>query len=281
MPNKTLTLSKQFFKKFQDDEIATRSASLAFYSTFAIAPLLLLLVSWLSLMNINVETELLNEVREIVGSNASQVLESIIKGAKSRRDLGSISGWVGVGLLLFSASIIFSELQKTFNKIFLSKEQELTNPTWQESVKEFIHKRLLSVAMVLSFIIITTISLVLSASISYLFKDQTKNMVSLLNTVFSFLVYTTLFTSMYKLLTDHKIKIKNAFLGGAITSILFLIGRFLIGVYISKSSFSSVYGSAGSFVILLSWVYYSALIIFVGAEVSFFSVLSEKNQQKK
>lgn len=267
-----------FTDKFQQDEILTRSAALAFYSTFAIAPLIFLLLSSLSFINLDMKNQLVNEVKNVMGTNAGEVLKTIIEEAKERPDFASISGWAGAGLLLFSASIVFSELQSSLNQIF-GMQITTKKETFKAAALDFIRRRLLSIGMVVSFIFITMVSLVLSATLSYVVKTDAVKATEIINNGLSFLIFTVFFAAMFKLLPQRKLTSKKYIIGASITAALFVAGKYLISIYIAQSSNASVYGPAASLVLLLTWVYYSALIVFIGAELSYCTIM-EHHQER-
>lgn len=266
-----------FTDKFQQNEILTRSAALAFYSTFAIAPLIFLLLSSLSFINLDMKNQLVNEVKNVMGTNAGEVLKNIIEETKERPDFASISGWIGAGLLLFSASIVFSELQSSLNQIF-GIQAPTKEETFKVAIFNFIRRRLLSIGMVVSFIFITMVSLVLSATLSYVVKTDVVKITEILNNGLSFVIFTVFFAAMFKLLPQRKLSTKKYLIGASITAALFVAGKYLISIYIAQSSNASVYGPAASLVLLLTWVYYSALIVFIGAQLSYCTIMEHHQE---
>ncbi len=269
----------QFSDKFQADEVLTRSAALAFYSSFAIAPLILLILSSLGFINLDMKNQLITEVGAVIGPNAAEVLQTIITQTKERPDLASLSGWFGIGLLLFSASIVFSELQSSLNQIFGVTESPKKDQSFKAAALDFVRRRLLSIGMVLSFIFITMVSLVLSATLSYMIKTDVVQITEVINNIFSFLIFGAIFAAMFKLLPERKLAAKNYLTGAAITAGLFVVGKYLISIYLAQSSNASVYGPAASLVLLLTWVYYSALIVFIGAELSYCTIIEPETKK--
>lgn len=174
-------------------------------------------------------------------------------------------------LLLIGATSVFGELQNALDRIWRAPERAKTSGWWN-----LIHMRLLSFGMILGIGFISMVSLLLSAGLSAINKwwapvlNNAENdwiiLLTSLNALFSFLITTAMFALIYKLMPRAKIAWKDVLVGSVITSILFTVGKILIGVYIGTSAIASGYGAAGSLLVLLMWVYYSAQVFLMGAE---------------
>lgn len=257
---------KDLFGKIGQHDVLTQSAALAFYTAFSLAPLLILLVSSLSTLNLNLQEEFLFQVQGLVGSQAAEILQVIINGAKDRSDLNHFASIAGFITLLLSASAIFAQLQSSLNIIFNSPPKN-PNLSWLQLIYHYVLHRLVSFGVVLTFVFISITSLVVSTTLSIWLNDD-QIFGQFLNTFISLIVFSLLFAAIFKWMPDRKIEKRSAFQGGLITSILFVIGKGLIGLYLGRAAVGSAYGAAGSFIVLLVWVYYSSLIVFLGAEIS-------------
>lgn len=267
-------------EKIINDDVLGRSAALAFYTVLTMAPLIVLMVSLLATLGWDLQAQLLNEVENLMGSEAASVLQSIVMSANDRPDLSSSSGWIAGLILIFSVSVIFAQLQNTLNIIFATPGRDKKEMTMIQEMRAFLRRRLLSFGMVVSFIFITIVSLAASAALAFVVDNDSE---SLILRIFSFstnlVVFTVLFSAIFKILPDRKIGLKNSLVCGFITSLFFIFGKALIGLYLGKTAVGSAYGAAGALVVLLIWLYYSSFIVFIGAEISslFLMKKDEKN----
>jgi membrane protein len=175
--------------------------------------------------------------------------------------------------LLISASIVFAQLHNTLNIIFDVNSPNFDNLSKWQMLGGFIKTRLFSMGFLIILIAIITVSLLVPAAIPLFSTIQSSVWLTSVNYVVSFAVFTILFGIIFRWMPDCKIEIKNALLGGALTSFLFIIGNIFIGLYLTKSGIGSPFGAAGSFMVTLAWVYYSSLVVFVGAEITYFSLV--------
>lgn len=259
---------KFLFEKFSQDDVLTYSASLAYFTALAIAPLVVLMISFLAFLNFDLQEQFLLQTRSLMGTEASQVFESILNSANSRPDLTAAAGWVGAIILALSASVVFAHLQTALNRIFEVPIQDNAISGFWYSVKDIAKRRLLSVGILLSFIFISIISLTVSAALAYIVTYYEVEGIELLSGVINFAVYSVLFSLIYKFMPDCQVQYRGSFIAGAVTAGLFILGKALIGKYLGQAAVGSAYGAAGSLVVLLAWIYYSSLVFFFGAEVS-------------
>ncbi len=259
-------LERISFKIFKDD-IFTQAAALGLYTAFSFAPLVILLISFLSMMHLNLQNQLIEQVRALMGTEAAGVLQMIIEKSSSRKDLGGLSSWIGGATLLFSASVIFVQVQSSMNVIFASSSSQDDNLGFYQGVLSFFRRRLVSFGIVLSFIFISIVSLLFSAFLAAIAHYEMSYLAHILSGAMSILVFAGLFSIIFKWMPDTKISTSAALTGGVLTSILFICGKAMIGLYLGQTAFGSAYGAAGSIIVMLIWVYYSSLIIFLGAEV--------------
>lgn len=259
---------RQVFKEFSADNILKYSASLAYYTVFSIAPLLVI-VSTLSGIFFGKEAingEVYKQLKGLVGSAAAIQIQDIIKNIHLTGN-NFFASVISIVILLIGATSIFGEVQDSLNKIWGLRVK--TKKIWWR----LIVTRLLSFSLIVSIGFIMIVSLILNAIVSafgnFLSKYIHHFSVYLIETVeavLSFLVATFLFSLMFKLLPDAKIRWKDVIFGGFITAIFFTLGKLAIGYYLGKSNLTTLYGAAGSIIIIMVWVYYSSIILYLGAE---------------
>ena len=266
-PKDIVGLLKETVQEWQEDKAAKLAAALAYYTAFSVAPLLIIAIAIVALVfgEDAAQGQIAKQLQEQVGSQAAEAIQTMIQNSQKPNE-GKIATIISFVILAFGASGVFTELQDSLNTIW-----EVA-PKPGQGVFAAVKNRFLSFAMVLGIGFLLLVSLVLSTVLigvgNYL-GNSIPHLVLLwqiLNFVISFGVITALFAMIYRLLPDVKIAWSDVWLGAAITSLLFAIGRWAIGLYLAKSSVGSTYGAAGSFVVFLLWVNYSAQILFFGAE---------------
>ena len=250
---------RDFARGAANHDLLTLSAALSFYTALSIAPLLLILLVLVGNLGVDVKPTILPALEGYLGTEASAVFRSIIENTKKHAEVTSLAGWLGVLMLLFSASSVFAQLQFSLNVIWHGRERALMG-LW-----EWIQHRLLSAAMVIVVAFFMGASLILNA-VAGMFFPQTAFWWKAVNNVASLVMFTGIFTLLFKFLPSKKVQWQIALKGGAVTSVLFAIGKVLIELYLANSALASAYGAAGSLILLLLWIYYSALIFFLGAE---------------
>jgi membrane protein len=251
---------KRFFEKFIDDETTTLAASLAFYTALSMAPLVIIFVSLTTHIGPSLQETFLREARDMVGGEGASSIRMIIDAANARADLSSLAGWLGAGVLLFSASLVFGELRFALNKIFRRTPATQSSPeTFFELLKTLVKERFLHIGLALGFLVALVLS-VIAAS----YRTDYKVVNFFVSWVFSILFFSSLFRFMPRPRTPWL----QSYLGGTVTATFFLIGKELIALYLRKSAIGSAYGAAGSVVVLMVWIYYSALITLIGAQLS-------------
>jgi membrane protein len=245
-------------------------ASLAFYTLLSLAPLLLVLVSVVGVVlgQQAAQADIVREVQTVVGTQGATAAAALLEGSRNTTH-GILAAVFGALTLLFGASGVMIELRDALNTIW-----EVPTPKFSgfKVVTSFIKERLFSFALVLAIGFLLVVSLAISAAIAALgawsasILPAHEVILHALNLVVSFVVITGLFSAIYKFLPDVKLEWRDVLLGGAVTSILFSLGKLGLGIYLGKASFASTYGAAASMVVLIVWVYYSAQIFFLGAE---------------
>lgn len=260
---------EQFVEKIFKYDLFSQASAIAFYVTFALPPLLILLLTSLSTMNLSLQEQLREQIAGLMGNDAAVVLDMIMVNVSKREALGSHLDVIGIGVLFFSASVIFAQLQSSLNIIFEVSDQRVP-ATFMQHGRDFIMRRLVCFGMVLTFVFILIVSLVVSAALSLFLSPSLKFLGELIQNLANFFIFTFLFAAIFKWMPDKAASISNrsALWGGGITAFLFAIGKFLIGMYLGQSTLGSVYGATGSLAVLLVWVYYSSMILLFGAEIS-------------
>lgn len=245
-------------------------ASLAFYSLLSLAPLLLVVVSIVGIVfgHSAAERDTIQQVQSLVGPAAGKAVAAFLQGSKNTTH-GIIATVIGLITLLMSASGVLIELRDALNTIW---EVQTPSARGLGMVTSFIKQRLFSFAIVLSIGFLLIISLVVSTWISALGALSASvvpwqaAVMHVVNALVSFVVITGLFAAIYKVMPDVRVEWRDVILGGAVTSLLFTLGKLILGIYLGRASYASTYGAAASIVILIAWVYYSAQIFFLGAE---------------
>ena len=264
----SLDILKNTYSNFISDRGLKLSASLSYYTLFSLAPLLLLLISLAGFFygREAIQGHVFNEINGLIGNQAALQIQEIIKNmelsGKTRTAL-----FVGIITLLIGATSVFSEIQDSINMIWKLKVKPKRG--WVKILKD----RLLSSSLIVGFGFLLIVSLVINGVLLMLnnflksyFPDVTIILFQIINIIISFGVITILFGIIFKVLPDAKIDWKDVRIGAFFTACLFMIGRFVIGLYIQSSSTGTAYGAAGSLIVILVWVYYTAAILYFGAE---------------
>lgn len=263
----TWQIIKDTFTGFADDKGLKLSASLSYYTIFSLGPLLLLLISLVGffLGEEAIKGQLFAEINGLVGNKAALQIQEIIQNLELSGKTTS-AAIIGVVTLVVGATTVFAEIQDSINMIWRVKAKPKRG--WLKLLKD----RLLSSSLIIGLGFLLIVSLVINGALQALsdilkdhFPDVTVIVFNALNVLISFLVITTLFGVIFKVLPDVKIHWKDVRAGAFFTAILFMLGRFLIGLYIEQTGTESTYGAAGSVIVILVWVYYTAAIMYLGA----------------
>jgi membrane protein len=250
---------------FAMDNIARLGAALAFYTTVAVAPLLVLTIAMAGTVfgKNDARQQVLGEIERLAGAQAGAAVAAVHSPAAAA---GVLATLLGVGTMIFGILGVFNQLQDALNAIWRVPPKP-TVGWWH-----FLRGRMFSLAMVIVTGFLLLVSLVASAMLSWL-GAQTANRfnlpvfgLELVNNAISFGVVTGLFALVFRLLPDTKVKMKHVWIGAGVTALLFTLGKTLLGYYLGRASLTSAYGAAGSLLVLLLWSYYAAQIVFFGAE---------------
>ena len=249
--------------------MVVQGAALAYYTFFAVAPLLIvaLAIAGIYFGQQAASKELFNQINGLVGNTGGQAIREIVIAAAKPKN-GFFATSLTTGALIFGAAGVFVQLQNSLNLIWQVRLQQ------GRTLRSFIRHRFLSFAMVLGVGFLLLVSLLLSASLAVVggflgsFISERAIVIEILNLVFSLGIITVLFALIFKFLPDVRVAWRSVWLGGFCTAVLFAIGKFVLGIYLGHSALASIYGTMGSLVILLLWVYYSAQILFFGAALT-------------
>ncbi len=265
-----LGIFKQSFKDFMKDDCMTSAAALSYYTIFSLpAVLMLIMLVVSSVMDpADVRGGLEAQLESLMGPSAGGEVRTILQETE-RPGGGLIPTLVGIVALVFGATGALGQLQAALNRAW-----NVAPDPKQGGIKSFLSKRLFSLGMLLSIAFLLLVSLVISGALSglgdrlsgFLPSGLSGPVLQALNIAVSLLVIGFLFAAMFKVLPDAQVAWREAWVGGFVTALLFVVGKFLIGLYLGKSNPGEAYGAAGSLIVLLLWIYYSSLILLFGAE---------------
>ena len=261
-------LLREAFKGFMNDNGLKLSAALSYYTIFSLPPLLIIIISLSGIFfGANaVRGEIFNQINGLVGNSAALQIQEMIKNVKLSNS-NAFFTTIGVIVLLIGASGVFSEIQDSINYIWGIKAKP------KRGLIKFLYNRLMSFSMIgsagfllLVGLIINSLIDLLNKRLSIVFPQDSIFLFYIINTLIVFIIITTLFSIIFKTLPDGKIAFSDCFIGASFTALLFMLGKFAIGFYLRSYDIASIYGAAGSIIIILVWVYYSAIILYFGAE---------------
>lgn len=259
---------KESFKGFSDHKVTKLSAALAYFTTFSIGPLLIVIIfiAGRILGEEAAQGSIYYQIKSFIGPEGAEQIQTIIKNAAISGKSG-IAAVIGIITLLIGATTVFGEIQDSINSIWGVKAKP------KGGFMKLIMTRILSFGMIASLGFLLLVSLAITAVVegigqrlNQVFPSGAVVLIYILNLAVTLSVITVLFAIIFKVLPDVRIKWKDVWSGAIATALLFMIGKFLISVYISKSDIGSTYGAAGSLIILIVWIYYSSIILYFGAE---------------
>jgi membrane protein len=265
---KIWSLLKETVEEWQQDKVDRMAAALAYYTLFSIAPLLVIAVAVAGAVfgQEAARGEVVAQIQGLLGKAGAEVVQTALANTQTSESNGIVPSIISTLALIFGASGVFIQLQDSLNAVWNVDESP------QGGVKAVVRKRIFSFAMVITIGFILMVSLVISAGLAALsaFTNHLfpalESLWKIVNITISLGVFTLLFALIYKYLPDIKIGWRDVLVGALFTSILFSIGKELLGLYLGNGSFGSAYGAAGSVVTVLAWIYYSVQIMLFGAE---------------
>lgn len=255
---------------WMDDNASSMGAALAYYTIFSLAPLLMMVIALAGLVfgDDQARDALLEQFESLIGRSGAQAVRAILFSAHDLHG-GLVSVAISALTLFIGATTVFAELQRDLDHIWRAEKPR------RSTVVNLLLTRLLSLGMILGIGFLLVVSLAVSAIISSIgtfwgqWLGDLQTVLQIINFLISFGVTTILFALIYKVLPNVNVAWSDVWLGAALTSILFVLGKFIIGLYIGKSAISSSFGAAGALVVLIVWIYYSAQIFLLGAELTF------------
>lgn len=265
---KFFSLAKAAFARWREDYAPSMGAALAYYTMFSIAPLLLIVISIAGFFfgQDVIRQEVFNQLQGLMGESGVHAIEQLMQST-SHPAKSAVSTAIGAVLLFIGASTVFGELQDDLDRIWRAPARVRSSGWWS-----LLRSRVLSFGMILGIGFLLLVSLVMSAALAAFNKwwaplfGGWEILASLSNFIISFIVTMIMFALIYKIMPRVKIQWRDVWAGAFATALLFNLGKYLIGLYIGKSGVASGYGTAGSLVALLLWIYYSAQIFLLGAE---------------
>jgi membrane protein len=261
-------LLKETLREFIDDNALNLSASLSYYTVFSLPPLLIIIISLSGIFfgTEAVKGELFGQINGLVGNEAALQIQEAIKNV-TLSGSSTFATTIGVIVLIIGASGVFVEIQNSINYIWGIKAKP------KKGFIKFLKNRLMSFSMIGSVgflllvgLIVNSLMDVLNNRLAAYFPKDTVYLFYALNILIVFVIITILFTVIFKTLPDGKVVWRDCIIGASFTAFLFMIGKFIIGAYLGSSAVASLYGVAGSVILILVWIYYSAIILYFGAE---------------
>jgi len=262
-----VTLFKQAFTEFNSDKVPRLGAALAYYTIFSLAPLLLIVIAIAGLVfgHDAAQGKIFEQLKSVLGPTTAAAMQEMVKNAAKPKS-GSVATIIGIITLIVGASGVFGQLKDALNTIWDVKPKE------GGGIMTLLRDRFLSFAMVFGVGFLLMVSLVIDTAIAAMGKYAGSHLPGgealwhIVELSFSFCVVTVLMAGIFRVLPDLKIEWRDVWLGAALTSALIVLGKFALGIYFARSAIGSSFGAAGSLVIVLLWVYYSAQILLFGAE---------------
>jgi len=261
-------LIKQTYTDALGDNVPRLAAALAFYTSFSIAPLLIIVIGIVALVlgHEGAVSGITAQVREFIGPKGAESIQSMLKHANKPGD-GIVSAIIGLVTLFVGATGVFGQLQDALNTVWEVAPQEKPSGFWG-----FVKTRFLSFTMIIGTGFLLLVSLIASTAISGVSRALgnllpfSALIAQTATFLFSLAMTAALFAMLLKYLPDRHIRWKHVWIGALVTAILFTIGKWALGLYLGRSAVASTYGAAGSFVVVLLWVYYSSMLVLAGAE---------------
>ncbi len=261
-PGILIMLKRAVMNIFEDD-IFTLAGAVAFFTTLSLAPLLVLLLSVTGLFSQSAHQELVAELESLLGPTAGRVIDVVLKNIGEQELAGKISAILSIAILLFSSTAVFVQLQKAMNRIWGVEPQ----PSTRKALKNWLMRRLSSVIMIMGIGTLLIISLLLKTGLNLLLGG-TGTVMDIAGSLGTVIIYIILFGSMLLYVPDVNLSFRDIGVGAVITALMFYLGQWAIGRYLSFTGIGSAYGAAGTLVVGLLWVYYSTLVVFLGTELA-------------
>ena len=264
-----VALLKRVWREFNDDDCPRMAASMSYFTIFSLAPLVVLVIMIVGLVvdPADVQGRIQAQMSGLIGPDGAKLIQGMVEAGRHPSG-GALKTIIGIVALVLGATGAFGELQATLNRAW-----EVKPDPRKGGIKAMIGKRILTLGMVATIAFLLLVSLVVSAALSA-FGDRLGSLLGgisgvlmqAVNLLVSLIVITALFGLMFKVLPDAVVSWRDSIAGAVFTTVLFVVGKYLIGFYLSKSNPGSSFGAAGALAVVMIWIYYSAMIVFLGAE---------------
>lgn len=254
-----------FCKNLIKDDLFTHAAALAFYLALALAPLFILIIVSFGLMNMDLSQQLVEKINSLMGGEAASLFSTLSSGARQRDDLRTSSSLIAILALVLSASAIFGQMETAFYAVLgYNTPDSQSSPL--ASIISYLKMRAFGGLLVLIFIVILIVSLSAASAVQFISGQHTQ-LYTLLNFAGDLFAFTMIFSLVFKILPQRSPSYRDSFIAGTITSLLFIFGKHLVGIYMGIVASSSTYGVAGLPIALFIWLFYSSFAVVFGAEI--------------
>ncbi len=256
---------QELIEEFVHDRCFVTSAAISYYTAFSLAPMLIVLLPFVG--RYLTKQEIVGEVGKIVGNRGASIIQTLMEHSTLAHD-NTLTTTISILMIIIGATTAFSVMHSALNEIWKVNTDHIKNYVFviRQRILAFFMLILTGAIMIASVIFHTVLQFFLD-NFQYLFTTIPPSIVEMINRITTFIVFMLLFGMIYKVLSDAKIKWRYIWIGAFLTSFLFMLGRTLIGFYLARSGVASIYGAAGSLVVLMIWFYYSAAIVLLGAEL--------------
>ncbi len=266
------SLPAAVIQRFLQAGVPDLAAALAFYTLLSLAPLLVLLLWLTASLYPPAQASLVAQIGDLAGPAAAEVARTVLANAHAQPDIGSLAGVISTGGLLFGATLVFAQLQGALNRIFHSEQARF------DGALGWIKQRMFSAGVVLALGFLLIVAMVATTAVQVAFA-QLPSLLPAIVSLTTLAVYAAALACLYHWVPDRQVPWRQAWLGGAITAVLFTIGRHAIGLYLANAAPGSAYGSMGALVLLLVWIYYACLVFFAGAMIT--AVIDERASARR
>ena len=255
---------KVFFNKITDDNLFLLSSSISYYSALALAPFLLILLWLASFIGQNIQAQIVDHAANNFSPEVAETMRMVFSNINEGVSIGSISGIVGLVVLLFTCSLVFLQFRYALDVIY-----DYHDPEVRKSWAQFLKEKIFAMVAVLLGIVLLMVSFAVTTGMEYIFGRGTDQLrlYHLFVLGLNFLIYQVIFTGLHKFGPSRRQKFKNAAKIAAFSSVFFILGNIVLASYFKHVARGSVYGAAGALLVFLIWSYYSSFIIFLSVEV--------------
>lgn len=254
---------KELIIKIDRHEVFVMSAALAYTTSLALAPFVLIILSLLSLLNFDLQEKFLGQLGSALGPEVESAVNAVIQNVNGKSQISEMSGLIGFAVVLISASAIFSQLRIAIDKI-----NEYKVPDNQSGFLSYLRNQFLSLGLVLGFAFLSIVSLMVTTFISMLYPSNEVLFWQTLSEIINFLLFALIFSAIYHFVPSDRLGWRQSCVSGIISTIFYLFGKSVISYYLSTAGIGSMYGAAGSLVVFLAWVYYTSFMILLSYEIS-------------